>query len=93
MRQETSAQFAEYVACQQFNKPSLLQLFYVGKEIWRAEHDSVLKASWNTYRAAALPDWDNDGLRDVLIANGGDPALEPQVISYFVSSGSTTVYV
>jgi len=41
-----------------------------------------MTASWNTYRASVLPDWDNDGLNDVLIANGGDPAIQDSVNSF-----------
>ncbi|KAL4241001.1 hypothetical protein ACF0H5_001780 [Mactra antiquata] len=43
-----------------------------GEELWRCEDDRYLKSNWNTYTAAVLPDWDDDGVPEVLIANGGD---------------------
>ena len=52
---------------------------YSGHLYWSAEDDSVFNAGWNTYRALMLPDWDKDGVPEILIANGGDPTKEPEV--------------
>ncbi|XP_045211867.2 uncharacterized protein LOC123563244 [Mercenaria mercenaria] len=50
---------------------------YKGETIWTCEDDEVFQADWNTYHAAALPDWDGDGVPEVLIANGGDTSKQP----------------
>lgn len=51
---------------------------YKGEVLWRCEDDTFLNASWNTYQAARLPDWNGDGVPEVLIANGGDLTREPK---------------
>ena len=51
----------------------------LGETLWTCEDDEVFEAYWNTYHALALPDWDNDGVPEVLIVNGGDMTKEPDV--------------
>ncbi|XP_060559392.1 uncharacterized protein LOC132719615 [Ruditapes philippinarum] len=50
---------------------------YKGETLWTCEDDEMFEAYWNTYHAAALPDWDNDSVPEVLIAHGGDMTKQP----------------
>lgn len=43
------------------------------------EDDRAMKANWNVYQAVALPDWNTDGVPEVLLMNGGDPKKHPDV--------------
>ncbi|KAJ8319425.1 hypothetical protein KUTeg_004516 [Tegillarca granosa] len=45
--------------------------------LWMGD-DKNLERPWNIYQAAALPDFDGDGVPEVLISHGGDPTLPPQ---------------
>ena len=38
-----------------------------------------IKRGWNIYAPAALPDLDEDGVRDIVIAHGGDPTVAAEV--------------
>lgn len=38
-----------------------------------------MKPTWNTYQVLALPDFDQDGVPEVLVTNGGDPDKDPEV--------------
>ena len=40
-----------------------------------------LNRGWNIYEPAALPDLDDDGVRDIVIAHGGDPTVAAEVSS------------
>ena len=56
-----------------------IKYFYsTGKTLWLAD-ETFIKPKWNVYQALALPDFDKDGVPEVLVANGGDPNKEPTV--------------
>jgi hypothetical protein len=38
-----------------------------------------MKSTWNIYQVLALPDFNEDGIPEVLISNGGDPSKDPEV--------------
>lgn len=50
---------------------------YTGTQYWSVEDDRFLMANWNIYQAVKLPDWNKDGVSEVLFANGGDPKKQP----------------
>ena len=39
----------------------------------------ALHEQWNVYSILALPDFNNDGVPEILIAHGGDPAFHAEV--------------
>ena len=49
-----------------------------GHMLWIGD-ENFLKKTWNIYRVLALPDFDGDGIPEVLISNGGDPSKDPKV--------------
>ncbi|CAH1793762.1 unnamed protein product [Owenia fusiformis] len=49
-----------------------------GKAIWH-EDMSVLEQGWNNYGVQGLPDFDNDGVREILLPHGGNPSIPPEV--------------
>lgn len=51
---------------------------YKGEIIWTCEDDKFFEGNWNTLHAAALPDWDGDGVPEILIANGGNSSRQPK---------------
>ena len=48
---------------------------------WSAEDNAFVKPECNIYQAVALPDWDGDGVPEVLLANSGDPKIPAEVRS------------
>ncbi|RMG72462.1 MAG: T9SS C-terminal target domain-containing protein, partial [Bacteroidetes bacterium] len=49
-------------------------------EFWADSQGSALDSGWyNFYLPQWIPDQDGDGLRDLLVTNGGDPTLAPPV--------------
>ena len=52
--------------------------FYLGAVLWNVE-DKFLNIDWNVYQALPLPDWDNDGIPELLVAHGGDFKYGPEV--------------
>ncbi|XP_052213513.1 uncharacterized protein LOC127832240 isoform X2 [Dreissena polymorpha] len=45
-----------------------------GKTLWMSEPQDFIKANWNVYRVVAIGDLDNDGVTELLVSNGGNPA-------------------
>ena len=41
--------------------------------------DKFINVDWNVYQALPLPDWDNDGIPELLVAHGGDFKYGPEV--------------
>lgn len=48
-----------------------------GKILWLGDNN-LIKPTWNTYQVLALPDFDQDGVPEVLVTNGGDPDKDPE---------------
>ena len=48
--------------------------------MWNVE-DKFLNIDWSVYQALPLPDWDNDGISELLVAHGGDFKYGPEVKS------------
>ena len=59
-----------------------MNCLYSGHLYWSVEDDAVFNAGWNTYQAVMLPDWDKDGVPEVLIANGGEPRKRAEVFNH-----------
>jgi len=49
-----------------------------GETLWYGD-ERLTKSSWNIYQVLALPDFDEDGISEILLVNGGDPAKEAEV--------------
>ncbi|XP_005105920.2 protein FAM234A [Aplysia californica] len=49
-----------------------------GKAVWEGDPD-VLNRGWNIYSATRLPDFDGDGVNDIVIAHGGDPTVAAEI--------------
>ena len=41
--------------------------------------EKFLQPVWNVYQALALPDFDKDGVPEVLVSHGGDPRKKAKV--------------
>ncbi|KAL3856650.1 hypothetical protein ACJMK2_011378 [Sinanodonta woodiana] len=52
---------------------------YKGVILWEREVGTFLRTDWNTYLPRALPDWDGDGVPEVLVVNGGAPSIPSYV--------------
>ena len=48
--------------------------------LWNVE-SKFINIDWNVYQALPLPDWDNDGIPELLVAHGGDFKYGPEVNS------------
>ncbi|XP_033726834.1 uncharacterized protein LOC117316365 [Pecten maximus] len=48
-----------------------------GKTVWFGDK-SLMFPMWNTFQVLALPDFDGDGVPEVLVPNGGDPEKDPE---------------
>ncbi|XP_062587303.1 protein FAM234A-like, partial [Saccostrea cucullata] len=46
-----------------------------GKHLWEAS-SPFFKKKWNFYQAMALPDFNGDGVKEILVMHGGDPSIE-----------------
>ena len=56
-------------------------IYFLGNLYWSLEENKFVNDSWNIYQAVALPDWDGDGVAEVLLANGGDPLIHAEVVT------------
>lgn len=52
---------------------------FTGSVLWHGDKE-VLNAAWNVYNPLILPDLDQDGTEDILLAHGGDDAF-PHAVS------------
>ncbi|KAL3856649.1 hypothetical protein ACJMK2_011377 [Sinanodonta woodiana] len=52
---------------------------YKGVILWEREVGTFLRTDWNTYLPRALPDWDGDGVPEILVVNGGAPIIPSTV--------------
>ncbi|KAK3607560.1 hypothetical protein CHS0354_011095 [Potamilus streckersoni] len=52
---------------------------YKGAILWEREIGEFLRTDWNTYQPRALPDWDEDGVPEILVVNGGAPIIPANV--------------
>ncbi len=55
-----------------------VHVLIAGAVLWSvdAQHMNV---DWNVYQALPLPDWDADGVPELLVAHGGDFKYGPEV--------------
>lgn len=49
-----------------------------GKTLWVGD-DRYVNRGWNIYAPAAVPDLDEDGVKDLIIAHGGDPTVAAEI--------------
>ena len=54
-------------------------IHFQGEILWAVD-SKYLNRGWNIYAPAAMPDLDDDGVPDIVIAHGGDPTVPAQVI-------------
>ena len=45
-------------------------------------HGKYMNRGWNIYAPAAMPDLDEDGVNDIVIAHGGDPTVPAEVSNF-----------
>ena len=50
-----------------------------GHMLWIGD-EKFIKSTWNIYQVLALPDFNEDGIPELLISNGGDPSKNPKVM-------------
>lgn len=50
----------------------------LGDVLWVADRRYVNRG-WNIYAPAVVPDLDEDGVKDIIIAHGGDPTVAAEV--------------
>ncbi|VDI73408.1 integrin alpha FG-GAP repeat containing protein 3 [Mytilus galloprovincialis] len=48
-----------------------------GSVIWAADRE-IINTQWNVYHVAKIQDIDDDGVPEMVVANGGDTTLRPQ---------------
>ncbi|XP_021380156.1 uncharacterized protein LOC110467366 [Mizuhopecten yessoensis] len=48
-----------------------------GKTLWVGDK-TLMSPMWNTFQVLALPDFDGDGVSEVLVPNGGDPSKDAE---------------
>lgn len=56
----------------------LFHYFHEGKHIWEATSPFFTKI-WNFYQAMALPDFNGDGVKEILVMHGGNPNKDATV--------------
>jgi hypothetical protein len=52
--------------------------FLEGKHIWESTSPFFTK-TWNFYQAMALPDFNGDGVKEILVMHGGNPNIDATV--------------
>jgi len=56
----------------------LLMFFCQGHVFWRGDQ-SQMEEIWNIYNVLIIPDMNQDGVLDLVVAHGGDPTFPPEV--------------
>ena len=53
-------------------------MYLTGEHLWTGDRKTFTKTQ-NIYQVMALPDFDKDGVNEVLLVQGGDPNYDPEV--------------
>ena len=53
-------------------------IYLTGEHLWTGDRKTFTKTQ-NIYQVMALPDFDKDGVNEVLLVQGGDPNYDPEV--------------
>lgn len=61
----------------------MYQLFLLGSVFWTAESSSLVDL-WSAFNVVILPDFNGDGVPEVLLPHSSDPRFPPEVVLIIV---------